>query len=146
MHTVLASWWRPGWQQGCLPFLPTFAAVCPYVQAGPSACARAGAGARSDEGLKAVVAAYEAKQVCGLNRSACVVCSAVSGRRLATDGSLHHLPSNPQMVRCPSCCSPQADLAKENKDLKAALASLQVRARMLCPAVVCAVLHAACCC
>lgn len=34
-------------------------------QAGPSASTRAGAGARSDEGLKAVVAAYEAKQVWG---------------------------------------------------------------------------------
>ncbi|PRW33828.1 Afadin- and alpha-actinin-binding [Chlorella sorokiniana] len=50
------------------------------LQAGPSASTRAGASARSDEGLKAVVAAYEAKQT---------------------------------------------DLAKENKDLKAALASLQ---------------------
>ena len=48
-----------------------------------SVAARAGAGARSDEGLKAVVAAYEAKQT---------------------------------------------ELGKENKDLKAALASLQVRA------------------
>lgn len=35
----------------------------PHVQAGPSASTRAGSSARSDEGLKAVVAAYEAKQV-----------------------------------------------------------------------------------
>ncbi len=47
-----------------MPTCTLFAVLLAHVlQAGPSASTRAGAGVRSDEGLKAVVAAYEAKQV-----------------------------------------------------------------------------------